>query len=117
AMIDISDGLGAETHHICTASDVGAVLYADAIPVQLQVRAAADKLGADPLQWALSGGEDFELLFSIAPANVERLADMAEQVHEVGRVLPRSEGVTLLTADGESVHLPKGYDHFNPPVA
>jgi thiamine-monophosphate kinase len=71
AMIDISDGLAADLAHLCAESGCGAVLHADAIPIAKAARAMADE--RTPLEHALGDGEDFELLFAVAPADAEML--------------------------------------------
>jgi len=112
AMIDISDGLGSEVHHVCRQSRTGARIDAGSIPVHDDVRAAANALGKDPLEFALSGGEDFELLFSIAPEKAVELGQIGVTYYQVGRVVPMSEGATLVQPDGRTAPLPGGYDHF-----
>jgi thiamine-monophosphate kinase len=112
AMIDISDGLGAEVHHICRQSAVGARIDAASIPIPETVLAAARDLNRDPLQFALSGGEDFELLFSIAPEKVADLKQTGLDCLPVGRIVPQSEGVVLVGSDGDLTSLPGGYEHF-----
>lgn len=112
AMIDISDGLGSEVHHICRRSKTGACIDAGLIPVHPDVKAAAIMLGMNPLEFALSGGEDFELLFSIDPVNLKELEKTDVTYYQVGQITEMSEGVTLLTPDGNKIPLPGGYDHF-----
>lgn len=112
AMIDISDGLGSEVHHICLQSNTGARIDAASIPLHEDVRAAADALGRDPLDFALSGGEDFELLFSISPDKMAELNRMDIGCHPVGRITDKKEGLVLVQADGSTTQLPGGYDHF-----
>jgi thiamine-monophosphate kinase len=112
AMIDISDGLGSEVHHICRQSAVGARIDAASIPIHDAVIGAARDLDKDPLQLALSGGEDFELLFSIAPDEATRLTRAGLNCHTVGRIVEPSEGIELVHPDGGSIPLPAGYDHF-----
>ena len=85
AMIDISDGLAAEVNHICDQSGTGAEIIVADIPIDPAVRDAARLTGNDPIEFALSGGEDFELLFSISPEN-KRLLE------EKGFRLRRSDG-------------------------
>jgi thiamine-monophosphate kinase len=67
AMIDISDGLAADVNHICTESQCGAVLHADAIPIADDARELSRTSGQSPLQHALGDGEDFELVFAVSP--------------------------------------------------
>jgi thiamine-monophosphate kinase len=71
AMIDVSDGLAADVYHLCEESGCGAVLRAEGIPVSNAARGMND--GRSPLEHALGDGEDFELVFAVAPADGERL--------------------------------------------
>lgn len=112
AMIDISDGLGSEVHHVCEQSGVGAEIDAPAIPLHKDVTAAARELGCSALDWALSGGEDFELLFSIAPQNLVELNRLNLGLHNVGRVTQRTASAILITSEGRRLPLPGGYEHF-----
>jgi thiamine-monophosphate kinase len=112
AMIDISDGLGSEVRHICRQSAVGARIETASIPIHDAVLAAARDLEQDPLQLALSGGEDFELLFSIAPEKVVELKQTGLDFYPVGRIVPASEGVVLVSQNGGHTPLPEGYAHF-----
>jgi thiamine-monophosphate kinase len=112
AMIDISDGLGSEVHHICKQSGTGAAIEIARIPLHPDVLAAARKLRTDPCQWVLSGGEDFELLFSIAPDKLALLERTGVEYHRVGKVTDQSAGIVLIQPDGSRTTLPEGYDHF-----
>jgi thiamine-monophosphate kinase len=112
AMIDISDGLGSEIHHICRQSSVGARIDAASIPLHDAVLAAARDLDKDPLEFALRGGEDFELLFSIAPEKVPELEQTGLSCYPVGRVVEPSQGVLLNGLNGRRSPLPGGYEHF-----
>ncbi len=112
AMIDISDGLGSEVHHICRQSQVGAEIEAAAIPLHADVVAAAEMVGRPAVEMGLGGGEDFELLFSMAPENADRLAATGLSCHQVGRVTGPGEGVRLIQPDGHPMPLPGGFDHF-----
>src|SRR5262249_7987815 len=71
AMIDVSDGLAADVHHLCEESGCGVVLRADAIPISAAARHMDDK--KSPLDHALGDGEDFELAFAVSPADGARL--------------------------------------------
>jgi thiamine-monophosphate kinase len=112
AMIDISDGLAAEVNHICEQSGTGAEIVVGDIPIHPSVRHAAQLTGNDPLDFALSGGEDFELLFSIAPQNKRFLEEKGIQISVVGRVTEATSGRTLLLPDGTRAALSGGYNHF-----
>jgi len=112
AMIDISDGLGAEVHHICTQSKVGAEIDAKKVPLHDEVIQAGRMIGVDPMQWALGGGEDFELLFSISPQNLSTLMQTGVDCYEIGRVTNQAGRALLIDADGHATPLTGGYNHF-----
>lgn len=112
AMIDISDGLGSEVGHICRQSGVDAEIYADAIPLHDDVRAAGAELGMDPIDFAIGGGEDFELLFSISEDKVPELTKSGLSFFSVGKITEnKKEGPMLITAGGKRL-LTGGYDHW-----
>lgn len=113
AMIDISDGLAAEVGHICDRSGTGAEIVAGAIPLHPSVYDAARLTDNDALSFALSGGEDFELLFSISPENRQELAAKGVATTVVGRVTDAKTGRSLLLPDGKRVSLSGGYNHFS----
>ena len=112
AMIDISDGLAADVHHICEESRCGAALLAEAIPISDAARAMAD--GRTPLAHALGDGEDFELAFAVAPADGERLLRTQPiagiTLHQVG-TLTAEAGLTLLEQGRARPLAPTGYAH------
>ncbi len=118
AMIDVSDGLASDIGHICEMSNVGVRFWADALPISSAARAVAEAVGARALDWALFGGEDYELLFT-APA--DQAAELARRVREetgtpvavIGEIVPAEEGMTLVGSDGSLLPLRKGgWDHF-----
>lgn len=111
ALIDLSDGLGGDVHHLCNASGVGAVVEAGLLPIHVQTFKAAERYDADPVSLALYGGEDYELLFTISEADKEKLAEDTYAV--VGQVVEASEGITLRDADGNVSPLEAGgFRHF-----
>jgi thiamine-monophosphate kinase len=79
AMIDLSDGVLADLGHICEASGVGAELITEKLPLSPQAKTVAKKLGADPVDWALHGGEDYCLLFCVSPKNAPHIAARGKQ--------------------------------------
>ncbi|MEW6458044.1 MAG: thiamine-phosphate kinase [Bacillota bacterium] len=114
---DISDGLALTVAHICTAGGVGARLLADRVPLSPEVRRLGILTGKDPLEWALFGGEDYELLFTVRPgaaAGLEReMAAAGWPVTWIGEVLGPGEGLWLEDAAGAGRPLvPGGYDAF-----
>lgn len=113
AMIDISDGLASEVNHICTQSETGALIHADKIPLHGEVIKAGKTLGIDPLNFALNGGEDFELLFSVNEKNLEKLNQTGETYHIIGRITDLAQGCFIQTEDGKKIPLKGGYDHFS----
>ena len=100
SMIDISDGLSSEILHICKQSNLGCVLYEDKIPINEEARQYAYKLELDPTACALSGGEDYELLFTIAQADYDKLL-LNEQISVIGYMTAPEEGSHLMTRGGK----------------
>jgi thiamine-monophosphate kinase len=99
SMMDISDGLSSEILHICKQSDLGCVLYEDKIPISEETRKAAYKFELDPTVCALSGGEDYELLFTIPPADHDKLV-LNEQVSVIGHMTQPAKGKKIITKGG-----------------
>ncbi|HEX7071179.1 MAG TPA: thiamine-phosphate kinase [Rhodothermales bacterium] len=113
AMIDISDGLASEIHHLCRQSQCGVRLFGPAIPIDLETRRVADELGDDVDTYALFGGEDYELLFSIPESDLEKFESDAFSV--IGQFTDPSEGIRIKTPEGPEISLEaKGYNHFGP---
>lgn len=113
AMIDISDGLAAETGHICARSKVGAELSVEKILFHPDVAAAAKILHSDPLEWVLGGGEDYELLFSIPNDRLAALQKSDLECHDVGVITPADTGAVLIRPDGQRTVLTGGFNHFS----
>ncbi len=116
ALIDTSDGVATDLYHICQASGVGARLVGSEVPVSPRVEALAPALGRDPLDLALTGGEDFLLLFTSPP---EKAASLPQSFSRAGLAPPRRLGhivpgdrVILETPAGEVDISGRGYDHF-----
>lgn len=99
AMMDISDGLSSEVLHICKQSNLGAVIYEDKLPIADEMRNAAYKFEIDPTACALSGGEDYELIFTIAQADYEKLV-LNEQISVIGYMTDAEEGTHIITKGG-----------------
>ncbi len=112
AMIDVSDGLSSELLHICRQSEVGCILYEEKIPIAEETKQAAFKFNMDPTACALSGGEDYELLFTIAQVDYDKL-EMHEEISVVGYVTNADEGKNLITKGGKKYPLTaQGWNAF-----
>ncbi len=111
AMIDISDGLASEVKHICRMSNVGAIVYKEKIPIKECTLKSASLVGKDAYDFALNGGEDFELLFTVSENVFEENKDLFKDCFVVGKIIDKEDGIWLI--DGEKKEeLGKGYDHF-----
>jgi thiamine-monophosphate kinase len=102
SMMDISDGLSSEILHICEQSQLGCVLYEEKLPIAEEMRKAAFKFEIDPTACALSGGEDYELLFTMSQSDYEKIV-LNEQISVIGYMTDAAEGVKINTRGG-SVH-------------
>lgn len=112
AMIDISDGLAGEVNHICTQSRTGALVLEDKIPLHDDVVAAGKTTGKPPSQFALEGGEDFELLFTFPPSSKKSLDRTGVDYVVVGEITEKRNGCSILLASGETEPLKGGFNHF-----
>lgn len=115
AMIDLSDGLSGDIHHLCDASAVGAVIYAGNLPISIRLRQVCEDLDLDPRDLALRGGEDYELLIAMAETDLGRAKQLAGDVplSVIGTVLAAGQGITLEREGGRRVLLnPDGWRHF-----
>ena len=113
AAIDISDGLAADLGHLCRASGVGARIELARLPTSPAVSAECVR---GEWRYALAGGDDYELLFSVDPARAEALqqacAAAGHAVQEIGRLVAQ-DGITLVYPDGRTnAEVPHGFDHF-----
>lgn len=118
SMIDISDGLIQDLHHICQAGKVGARIDENRLPLSsaLEQTARANHLKHNKL--ALSGGEDYELLFTLNPHDVNKLirqfTNSFSPLTMIGEIQSRSSGITLVRKNGrnETITEPMGFNHF-----
>jgi thiamine-monophosphate kinase len=112
AMMDISDGLSSEILHICKQSNLGCVLYEDKIPVNEQMKQAAFKFEIDPTACALSGGEDYELVFTIPQSEYDKLV-LNEEISVVGYMTEPEQGAHIITKGGGKHTLTaQGWNHL-----
>jgi len=113
AMIDVSDGLASEVLHICQNSKVGCKLYEDKIPIDPMTYDTAREFGLDPTVCALSGGEDYELLFTIPQSAFDKVKNQLD-ITIIGHITEASAGCYLVSKSG-NVHELKaqGWNAFN----
>jgi thiamine-monophosphate kinase len=96
AMMDVSDGLSSEILHICKQSNVGCRIYEEKLPIHEDARKAAFKFGLDPTVCALSGGEDYELLFTLSQNDYDKIT-LNEEIAVIGYITEVEEGKKLIT--------------------
>lgn len=113
AMIDISDGVASDLFHICQQSGVGAFLEESGVPIHPDAQMQAIDFQLDPITCALSGGEDYELLFTIDPKDVEKIKYLPD-IYISGEIVDAEDGVKLHTKGG-NIHpiTAQGWQHFN----
>ena len=110
AMIDISDGLASEILHICTQSEVGCNLYEEKIPIDPATYTMAREFNLDPTVCALSGGEDYELLFTIDSSDFPKIKANPD-ITVIGHMTSKREGVNLISKGGTSTPITaQGWD-------
>ncbi|HRD57923.1 MAG TPA: thiamine-phosphate kinase [Ferruginibacter sp.] len=111
SMMDISDGLSSDLMHICKQSNVGCVLYEDKLPLQDEAKEFAYKLQLDPTACALSGGEDYELLFTVSQGDYEKIKTNSA-ISIIGYITDAAEGKHLITRAGNKHELiAQGWNH------
>ncbi|MEP6674595.1 MAG: thiamine-phosphate kinase [Ferruginibacter sp.] len=112
SMMDISDGLSSELLHICRQSECGCVIYEDKIPINEEAKQFAYKLQLDPTACALSGGEDYELLFTVSQTDYEKIKANSE-ISIIGYITEVAEGKNILTRNGNKHELvAQGWNHL-----
>jgi thiamine-monophosphate kinase len=110
AMIDISDGLSSEIIHICKQSGVGCNLYEDKLPLDPQLISVCEEFNIDSTTVAINGGEDYELLFTIAIDDFEKIKGNPN-FSIIGHMTQESEGIHLITRANTKIELrARGWD-------
>jgi len=112
AMIDISDGLASEMFHICRQSKVGALIEETGVPIHPEVQLLALQFKLDPITCALNGGEDYELLFTIRPEDVDKIRFLPD-IYIAGEITEAETGIKLNSTGGRLHDLKaQGWVHF-----
>jgi thiamine-monophosphate kinase len=104
AMIDISDGLSSEIMHICSQSKVGCKIYEDKIPLDPQVISACEEFQIDSTMVALSGGEDYELLFTVSIDDYDKIK-ANPHLSVIGHITEKNQGMNLVTRANQEIEL------------
>ncbi|HSU27015.1 MAG TPA: thiamine-phosphate kinase [Chitinophagaceae bacterium] len=112
SMMDISDGLASETLHICKQSGLGCVLYEDKIPIAPETKQAAFKFEIDPTACALSGGEDYELIFTAQQSDYDKLV-LNNDISIIGYMTEADQGAQIITKGGSKYPITaQGWNHL-----
>jgi thiamine-monophosphate kinase len=118
AAIDISDGLSGDLAHLCQSSQVGAELREKDLPISRQCHIYATANNLDPVDFALIGGEDYELLFTVHRRHQSKLAAISRRLKTpitcIGIIRPKSFGLRLMLKDGTNKNISsRSYNHFS----
>ena len=104
SMIDISEGLSSDLLQICQSSNTGCRIYADKIPVDPETARMAGEFSMDPLVPALNGGEDYELLFTVALKDYEIISGI-KKLSIIGHITEKDKGCSIVANDGKEIEL------------
>ncbi len=112
-MIDLSEGLSSDLAHLCRASKVGAKIFADKIPMHKNLRALGKSFD-EKLDYALNGGEDFELLFTVNRKKKFRLEKALANIAFscIGEITSDTDKIELISESETTILQPKGFRHF-----
>ena len=112
SMIDISDGLSSEIMHICTQSKTGCKIYEDKLPLDPQVIATSEEFNMDSTMIALSGGEDYELLFTVSIDDYDKIKGNPN-LTVIGHITEKDKGINLVTRANQEIELKaQGWNSF-----
>jgi len=117
AAIDVSDGLSSDIGHIAKESNVGICLFAEKIPVSKNLKSFCDRFGFDPVEFALAGGDDYTLIFTVSPEKMETIIENYSKIFEqplfpIGEITAPGR-MELIESGGRVKNLtPSGWDHF-----
>ncbi len=103
SMIDITQGLVHEVNQLAVASNLGVYLYQAALPIAVETRHVADEMQEDVDRYALFGGEDLEMVFTLPESEVERFVNEFNDFSVIGRFVSKEEGIKMQTAEGDVI--------------
>ncbi|MCB9231465.1 MAG: thiamine-phosphate kinase [Bacteroidia bacterium] len=113
SMIDISDGLTSELYHICNHSRTGATIYEEKLPIDPETWKVAEEFKISASTFALNGGDDYELLFTVKLEDFDKVSRISE-IHVIGHITEPSQGVNMVLRSGGVVELEaQGWQHFS----
>jgi thiamine-monophosphate kinase len=118
SMMDVSDGLSGDLYHICETSSAGAEIWEERLPVSSALRKISNLYEKTPADFILSPSDDYELLFTCAHENIEKIERILKEfdcpVTHIGDIVPMAQGMTLINGNGEKKPFnKKGWDHFS----
>jgi thiamine-monophosphate kinase len=117
SMIDLSDGIASDLKEICRESSTGAEVQVRKLPISDAVLFWAERWNYDPVRLALTGGEDYHLLFTVSRRSRTSFLKKAKEERisfwEIGTILKRGRGLHLISDSGKRTPFPEGYEHFN----
>jgi len=113
SMIDVSDGLASELHHISRQSKVGVSIYAHKLPIDYQTVKVAEEFKIGPTTFALNGGEDYELLFTVPLSSFDTIKAWSD-ISIIGKITNDPNQIQTILESGQVVDLEaQGWQHFN----
>lgn len=117
SMIDLSDGIASDIKRLSEQSKVGARIFSKFIPISKEMRELVKSFGGDPLEFALYGGEDYELLFTVRKEDLTRFTRLKETLNtpasHIGEIVRLEEGINLVQKDNTLSPFNRiGYEHF-----
>lgn len=112
SMMDISDGLASEIHHICRQNELGATLYSSKLPIDYQTVKVGEEFGISPVTFAMNGGEDYELIFTIPIQDFDKIKS-EQGITIIGHITPDPGIIQLVLDSGEVIDIEaQGWEHF-----
>lgn len=111
SMLDLTQGLVSDLQHLTQASEVGAYIYQATFPITLDTRTVADEMKEDVSKYALYGGEDYEMMFTIPEEKVDEFTEEFEDFVVIGKITEEEEGMKMQQAEGGVV----AFDESNDP--